>query len=922
MKDDQIANAFAAFCERCGTTPQAVALCYGSLTREQLGDGDSITEARRLQREIITLNRQAQRRQQPGSTGSCSRHQEEARQGDGPRPFRFGEWRNWRQDRREWRERHRARQAQRLQQARLADAVSGAQPPEQPEPGTRDPAAPGGDAFCFASYAPFSWDSAEAETHAEPTPSFAPAHDPWSNAGGATAEHENDVAAVQAEFEMFARRHTAAARTQHPAGNLARAAGPSRGEPKVQNCHYATQHRELVGEVERRDIDEAIKQLQSVEAVRLLESRRTANYIDSTLEALITGPKRAGNSSSHAAQGALASTTQGSLHLQQRALQMAQSLKADVSRWALHGASEAQLHEACATLTQILDEGKPKSAHGNENSAWRHWLSFCTTFGTDPWRNNPDNLTSEGRERETITLALAFTHIYSRMSNRPGRLFPPKPQSALQVLRTIRRMHARLGIEMIPLTLVTRLVHALNRRYVSRFGIESLQPQRVEPLTNSLIRAILSESMEGKAVGSSTVAWASREWQSIRALIATLAQTGFRRDEISLSRGEALDGTKMTRASVRYRLGGVDRPSTPTEAELRSMQEGDFVLIIPAACKTDQVGLEWGQKPIWLPFSATAPICAARELRDMELGWPAPKDEQRARTPLFTDRAGRALVSDKLNALLRDMLVASGQVSRERSRVYTLHSFRRYLACALLASGADSFTIMALLRWKTDESLKVYADFNPSTYGAWISTAGGADISSIRTRNLPRTDYLDLAATQEKYDHQLQREASNAQAINAADDVVSGDVEDCSDEEAGEQQEQHGAPQPPPQPRRRPAARAQGGGRRQGGELLQGGAAPKRARAAATPKPSKVRVGRRSYEISQDDPRSLVGCDVDMPNEAWGAEYADGGSTCTRVLHHAPLASGDGSDAYICEAEGIKYLFRASDIAAASTASA
>ena len=83
-----------------------------------------------------------------------------------------------------------------------------------------------------------------------------------------------------------------------------------------------------------------------------------------------------------------------------------------------------------------------------------------------------------------------------------------------------------------------------------------------------------------------------------------------------------------------------------------------------------------------------------------------------------------------------------------------------------------------------------------------------------------------------------------------------------------------------------------------------------------------MRVGRRSYEISQDDPRGLVGCDVEIPNEAWGEEYADGGSTCTRILHHAPLASGDGSDAYICEAEGIKYLFRASDIEAASTASA
>ena len=59
------------------------------------------------------------------------------------------------------------------------------------------------------------------------------------------------------------------------------------------------------------------------------------------------------------------------------------------------------------------------------------------------------------------------------------------------MLRTIRRIHARLGIEMVPLTLVARMVHSLNRRYVEQFGIEALQPQRVEPLTNAAIRAML-----------------------------------------------------------------------------------------------------------------------------------------------------------------------------------------------------------------------------------------------------------------------------------------------------------------------------------------------------------------------------------------------------------------------------------------------
>ena len=764
----------------------------------------------------------------------------------------------------------------------------------------------------------FDWEEDDELDPLELPPSLAPRRDTWRNAGSFGGdEHDTEVASMHDEMRAFASAHAQQERTQHPAGGEAAGSRKEASRKPQLNEHYAGQNRNAASEWQQHDIDDAITQLQSVEAVRTFESRRTAACLHGTLEVLLGQAAPTGSSSQHSAHGALRLQPAVQVHLQQRAAQMAASLKADTSRWALQGASEEQLLDACSALTQILDEGKPKSAHGNENSAWRHWLSFCVKFSTDPWRNNPASMSSEGRERETVTLALAFTHIYERMSNRPGRKFPPKPQSALQVLRTVRRMHARLGIEMVPLTLVTRLVHALNRRYVARYGIDSLQPQRVEPLTNELIQSIISDAMDGTKVGSETVDWSSRRWKSVRALWATLAQTGFRRDEISLAEGETLNGSKMSRASVRYRIGGVDRPSTPSAAELNKMKTGDFVLLIPATCKTDQVGLEWGQKPIWLPFSATATICAARELRDIELAWPVADGEQRARTPLFTDGAGRALVSSRLNALLRNMLVASGRVTRERAQVYTLHSFRRYLACALLASKADSFTIMALLRWKTDESLKVYADFNPSTYGGWLTAAGSADISSIRTRNLPRTDYLDLAATQERYDHQLQQAAERANATAPADDDIDYHIEDCSDDEVDNEPQQH-APQPP----KPPAAQLGEERRRRGSELLRREPVQKKTRAAAQPKPVKVRAGRRSYVISQTDPRALTGREIQMPNHAWGPSYADGGSTATRVLHHAPAASDDGTDAYICEAEDCKYLFRAAEVAAAAETTA
>ena len=44
---------------------------------------------------------------------------------------------------------------------------------------------------------------------------------------------------------------------------------------------------------------------------------------------------------------------------------------------------------------------------------------------------------------------------------------------------------------------------------------------------------------------------------------------------------------------------------------------------------------------------------------------------------------------ESLNQLLRDMLVATGLVTKEASKLYSIHSFRRYLSCALLAAGCS-----------------------------------------------------------------------------------------------------------------------------------------------------------------------------------------------------------------------------------------
>ena len=49
-------------------------------------------------------------------------------------------------------------------------------------------------------------------------------------------------------------------------------------------------------------------------------------------------------------------------------------------------------------------------------------------------------------------------------------------------------------------------------------------------------------------------------------------------------------------------------------------------------------------------------------------------------------------------------------------------------------------------RWKSPESLVIYARLNAEAYGDWVLSALSARISSVQTANLPPSDDADCAA--------------------------------------------------------------------------------------------------------------------------------------------------------------------------------
>ena len=57
--------------------------------------------------------------------------------------------------------------------------------------------------------------------------------------------------------------------------------------------------------------------------------------------------------------------------------------------------------------------------------------------------------------------------------------------------------------------------------------------------------------------------------------------------------------------------------------------------------------------------------------------------------------------------------------------------------------GCPPATIQALARWRSAESLEVYARLNPSNYAAWVTKALYQRTDSITTRCLPRPPPID-----------------------------------------------------------------------------------------------------------------------------------------------------------------------------------
>ena len=209
-------------------------------------------------------------------------------------------------------------------------------------------------------------------------------------------------------------------------------------------------------------------------------------------------PSAAAPSPQQRGRAAVAQSKRPRLHIDhviesQKACALAR-LRCDESAGALHF-SDAQADWFAAELGAAELAGVNRDTARRDDAWWRkYWIPITSTLDTTPIRNFPQAVTGTDmalRFRETTLLVYVLIMILTMMQPRRRGAPAPKVSSALHVLLGVRRVHSRMGIEMVPFRLIRDSISNLTMRFVELHGHEALLPQRKAPLSFDAFQALI-----------------------------------------------------------------------------------------------------------------------------------------------------------------------------------------------------------------------------------------------------------------------------------------------------------------------------------------------------------------------------------------------------------------------------------------------
>ena len=262
------------------------------------------------------------------------------------------------------------------------------------------------------------------------------------------------------------------------------------------------------------------------------------------------------------------------------------------------------------------------------------------------------------------------------------------------------------------------------------------------PFTDTIITDIF-KCRNGATRGSLTVDWNDYFWIAVDACFETLAEEGSRKDEVAKKTAATpFRKGRFTFASLVWYLDGKELLRPPTRSELLTLRPGDGVLLKHGISKNDPFGTYFAATPSFLAYREGDARCACRALARLELAarvTPA----RRGLTPLFGPAPGEEFTHHQLDSALELLLVEGANISEAELANYSVHSFRIFVACALLEAKAPRWLIKRMLRWRGDESLEIYARLNNSTWAEWTSKLLDVAVKSTISSRLNHMDFSE-----------------------------------------------------------------------------------------------------------------------------------------------------------------------------------
>jgi len=282
------------------------------------------------------------------------------------------------------------------------------------------------------------------------------------------------------------------------------------------------------------------------------------------------------------------------------------------------------------------------------------------------------------------------------------------------------------------------------REYVSLYGVRSVG--RKKPLDNEKILAMLA-TPNGVSAHGLIVDWGSYFWVSTKAWISVLSESGERKAEIAKpTKASPIIKGRFTFASLVWKIRGTEY-AFPALLLLLSIGNGDGVYLKHGTAKNDFFGSFFAATPSFLPFVLNAPrnaCCALRELwiAALNLGLSA---TLAGSTPLFGPSLGEEFTCHEVDSTFLLLLEFGAGISAQELLYYSVHSFRIFVACALLSLGSVSREhIKRLLRWRGDESLLAYARLNDEEWTTYVVSSYTATVNSTIAARLAALGPIDL----------------------------------------------------------------------------------------------------------------------------------------------------------------------------------